>query len=66
MVGETTGGGANPGERFDIGEGLEIFISTGRAMNPYSQSNWEKTGIIPHHRVKAENAYKKAISLIKA
>lgn len=64
IVGEISGGGANPGDEFDIGEGLKIFISTGKAVNPYTRSNWEGKGVIPHYSVASEEAYKTAIDLI--
>jgi hypothetical protein len=40
IIGETTGGGANPGDSFPVGSGFAIFIPTGRAINPVTGSNW--------------------------
>lgn len=40
IIGEVTGGGANPGDIFHIYGQFEAFISTGRAVNPITQGNW--------------------------
>lgn len=65
IVGETTGGGANPGDGFDLTETLTAFIPTGRAINPISKKNWEGTGVEPDIKVPATEAlavaYKKAL-----
>jgi C-terminal processing protease CtpA/Prc len=47
IVGETTGGGANPGGLQRVGDHFELFVPTGRAINPITKSNWEGTGIEP-------------------
>jgi len=47
LIGETTGGGANPREEFRINEHFEIFVPTGRAVNPVTKTNWEGTGVKP-------------------
>jgi hypothetical protein len=47
LVGETTGGGANPGESVAIGQGVMAFIPTGRAESPVTGSNWEGRGVQP-------------------
>jgi hypothetical protein len=60
IVGETTGGGANPGDRFDLPGDMGAFIPTGRAVNPISGTNWEGTGVEPDLKVKAEDALKVA------
>jgi len=41
LIGETTGGGANPGGMYAVNEALAIFIPTGRAINPVTKTNWE-------------------------
>jgi hypothetical protein len=60
IVGETTGGGANPGGRFRITEHFGIFIPTGRAINPITKTNWEGTGVEPDVKVSKELALKTA------
>jgi C-terminal processing protease CtpA/Prc len=60
LVGETTGGGANPGDEFAIGHGLAAFIPTGRAINPITHSNWEHVGVKPDIAVAAAQAQQTA------
>ena len=60
LVGETTGGGANPGEMQPIGHGLLAFIPFGRAINPVTQTNWEHVGVKPDIAVPAADAQKVA------
>jgi len=47
LVGETTGGGANPGQNVAIGHNLMASIPTGRAESPVTGSNWEGRGVQP-------------------
>jgi C-terminal processing protease CtpA/Prc len=47
IVGETTGGGAHPGGRVWLAEHFAVFIPTGRAINPVTNTNWEGTGVKP-------------------
>ena len=56
VVGEATGGGANPGERVSIGHGVMAFIPTGRAESPVTGSNWEGRGVQPDLKVPAAEA----------
>ncbi len=63
LVGETTGGGANPGSMFIINDHFEMFLSTGRAINPITKTNWEGVGVVPEIAVDAELALEKAIEL---
>ncbi|MGC2696919.1 MAG: S41 family peptidase [Candidatus Angelobacter sp.] len=57
IIGETTGGGANPGGFFPLAAGLGMFIPTGRAVNPVTKTNWEGTGVEPNEKVPAKEAY---------
>jgi retinol-binding protein 3 len=70
IIGETTGGGANPGGFFPIAAGLGMFIPTGRAVNPVTKANWEGTGVEPDEKVPAKEAfnvaYKEALEKIAA
>ena len=61
LVGETTGGGANPGGTVPLAAGLAMFIPGGRAMNPTTKTNWEGVGVIPDVAVSSENALKVAL-----
>ncbi|MBS1793397.1 MAG: S41 family peptidase [Acidobacteria bacterium] len=60
IVGETTGGGANPGEAFPLGKYFGVFIPTGRAVNPITKTNWEGTGVEPDVKVSRDLALKTA------
>jgi C-terminal processing protease CtpA/Prc len=66
LIGEVTGGGANPGEVMTVNSDLEIFIPTGRAINPVTGTNWEGTGVNPDVEIESERALDKAIELILA
>src|SRR5688572_17333887 len=56
IVGETTGGGAHPGGPQRVHEHFNIFIPTGRAINPITKTNWEGTGVTPDVDVPAAQA----------
>jgi len=60
IVGETTGGAANPGLRYPVTEHVAVFIPTGRAVNPITGGNWEGTGVRPDIAVSREDALKAA------
>ena len=64
LVGETTGGGANPGDMIAIAEGFAAFIPTGRAINPVTKTNWEHVGVKPDIAVPAADALKTAHAAI--
>ncbi len=63
IVGETTGGAANPGGFESLGNGFGIFIPTGRAYSPITRTNWEGTGIAPDVATSAADALLKAYQL---
>jgi C-terminal processing protease CtpA/Prc len=63
IVGETTGGGANPGEGMPLPYGLTIFVPTGRAINPITRTNWEGVGVRPDVMVSADDALETALRL---
>ncbi|WP_338849235.1 S41 family peptidase [Massilia sp. W12] len=56
LIGETTGGGAHPGEDYKLAPHMSVFIPNGRARNPISGSNWEGVGVTPDQPVAAEQA----------
>ena len=64
LVGEVTGGGANPGDGYAIGGGFAAFIPNGRAINPVTKTNWEHTGVKPDIAVPAADAQKVAYAAI--
>jgi hypothetical protein len=60
IVGETTGGGAHPGDMRRLDDHFDMFVATGRAINPITKTNWEGTGVEPDIAVPAEEALKTA------
>ncbi|MEO6154352.1 MAG: S41 family peptidase, partial [Thermomonas sp.] len=64
IVGETTGGGANPGDGYAIAKGYAAFIPNGRAINPITKTNWEHVGVKPDISVPAADAQKVAHAAI--
>ncbi len=60
VVGETTRGGANPGQGFRLHDHFWVFIPTGRAINPVTGGNWEGTGVLPDLKVPTEIALETA------
>ncbi len=47
LVGETTGGGANPGGPRSLGHGFTVFVPTGLAKHPVTGTSWEGVGVKP-------------------
>lgn len=63
LIGQTSGGGANPGQTRGINHDLSVFIPTGRAINPITNTNWEGVGVQPEIRTKAKNTLEQTIVL---
>ncbi|MEL7222684.1 MAG: S41 family peptidase [Bacteroidota bacterium] len=63
LVGQITGGGANPGGTQRINDKLSVFIPTGRAINPITKTNWEGVGVVPEIKTKKEETYDKTLEL---
>jgi hypothetical protein len=47
IVGEVTGGGANPGGTVALTEHFQMFLPVGKAINPITKTNWEGVGVQP-------------------
>jgi Peptidase family S41 len=60
LVGEVTGGGANPGGTHRIDEHFSIFVPDARPRNAVTQTNWEGVGVEPDVAVPADGALKTA------
>jgi C-terminal processing protease CtpA/Prc len=60
IIGETSGGGAHPGESRRINEHFSVGVPSGRAVNPISGTNWEGVGVKPDIEVPADQALKTA------
>lgn len=63
VVGEASGGAANPGGGFPVRGGFTVFISTGAPINPITRKNWEGTGVAPDVAVPAAQALDRAQAL---
>ncbi|WP_373516497.1 S41 family peptidase [Pricia sp.] len=68
LVGETTGGGAHPGGPVMATDRFMVWVPTGRAINPITNTNWESTGVSPHIETPASDAldvaYMEALALL--
>lgn len=64
IVGESTGGGSNPGDVYLLAAGYAAFIPDGRAINPITKTNWEHVGVKPDIAVPAADAQKAAHAAI--
>ncbi|QFU25253.1 S41 family peptidase [Shewanella eurypsychrophilus] len=69
LVGETTKGGANPWQFYELGNGFRAGIPIAKAINPKTKTNWESVGVKPHIEVSRENAldvaYEMALNEVK-
>jgi hypothetical protein len=57
IVGEVTGGGANPGGTLPVGSGLILFVPGGRAENPVTKTSWEGVGVQPDVEALTDDAF---------
>jgi retinol-binding protein 3 len=64
IIGETTGGGAHPVSGHKIDDHFMIGVPFARAINPYSKTNWEGTGVTPDVKVPAADAMAVALRMI--
>jgi C-terminal processing protease CtpA/Prc len=60
VVGETTGGGAHPGDMVRLNDNFGMFLPVGRAINPITKTNWEGRGVAPDVACPADQALKVA------
>ena len=63
LVGQTTGGGANPGGTRPLNQNLSVFIPSGKAINPITQTNWEGVGVVPEVKTTPETTFDTAYEL---
>jgi len=63
LIGETTKGGAHPGDFFQLHDNFRVFIPAGRAINPVTLTNWEGTGVHPDIAMPADQALEEAMRL---
>jgi hypothetical protein len=63
VVGEVTGGGANPGGPVPLGHQFFVNMPGGQAVNPVTGTSWEGVGVKPDISVTAAGALRKAHEL---
>jgi len=56
LIGETTGGGAHPGDMHRLGEHFAAFIPDSRSISPITHADWEGTGVVPDVAVAGDKA----------
>lgn len=66
LVGEVTGGGANPTGMVELGHDMAAMIPFGRAENATTRSNWEGRGVRPDIVVPASDALRMALAKVSA
>ena len=64
VIGEITGGGANPGEFHKIDKEMKMFIPFAYIKNPITKTNWEGIGVKPNIKCNSKHALKCAIKYI--
>lgn len=60
VVGETTGGGANPGDDRRLLPNFSVFMPLGRSVSTVTNTNWEGVGVTPDVSVCAADALRTA------
>ena len=66
IVGETTGGGAHAGSFYRLSDHFGIGITEVKAINPFSNTNWEGTGVEPDVKVSAASALGQALKMAQS
>lgn len=61
IIGEQTGGGANPGRVTMLDDDIAAFVPFAAAHNPITNGNWEGAGVTPDIRVPASAALDRAV-----
>ena len=56
IVGERSGGGANPGRQHRIADAFTVFVPNARVINPITGTNWQGTGVTPDVAISSELA----------
>jgi len=63
IVGEVTGGGANPVTPVVLGHQFVVSMPFAQGINPITGTNWERTGVSPDVRVAAATALSRGHAL---
>ncbi|MEM9529081.1 MAG: S41 family peptidase [Bacteroidota bacterium] len=61
VIGDTTKGGANPGDLIPLDDSLQVFISDVSVTHPLTGGSWEGVGIIPDVKTSKEEALEVAL-----
>lgn len=61
LIGEVTGGGANPVNMTELGHAMGALIPFGRAENAVTKTNWEGRGVQPDIAVPSSDALQVAL-----
>lgn len=56
LVGETTGGGAHPGNRRRLTAHFMMNVPTGRSISPVTHTDWEGVGVTPDVKTSARKS----------
>jgi hypothetical protein len=64
LVGETTAGANHAANLHAIGDNFYVATVEVRAINPYSKSNWNDTGVEPDLKVRSPDALTAALRLV--
>jgi hypothetical protein len=65
LVGGVTGGGAHSVDLYQLSDGLEMYLSTARAISPVTGGNWEGVGVVPDVLVPDDVALDTALALAR-
>ncbi|RYU89438.1 hypothetical protein EWM62_14025 [Mucilaginibacter terrigena] len=63
IIGQPTGGGANPGGVLRLTSHFSMFVPVGKVVNPVTKGNWEHVGVQPDTVINAKLALQKAQEL---
>jgi len=63
LVGETTAGGGHAANLHAIGDNFYVGTVEVRAINPYSNYDWNDVGVKPDFEIRAADALKAALQL---
>jgi hypothetical protein len=66
LVGEVTGGGANPARGVPLGDSFVAGIPFAHPVNPFTNANWEGVGVQPDLAAPAERAFDVALDAARA
>ncbi|MEO8001305.1 MAG: S41 family peptidase [Arenimonas sp.] len=64
IIGEVTGGGAHPGDRYRLSAHFMMNVPGGRTISPITHTDWETIGVQPDIKVSADDALDQAQLII--